>query len=143
MNRSRTGTFSKNLLPVERRQPTKISPKDVKLCELCGTLNLESNKECWTCRWHGGFSRDEKTVALAWQRLETLYEEVRIEHVTARRSVTFGDFGTAYPVSLQRKISAKIAGWWQRFLAGRDLRMAQRQARLHSHMPSPPDHLGV
>ena len=65
-----------NRIAVERRQTTKINRKDVKLCELCGTLNLISNKECWTCRWHGGFSGNEQIIALAWQRLETLYEEV-------------------------------------------------------------------
>ncbi|MGI4792089.1 MAG: hypothetical protein ACRYFS_24975 [Janthinobacterium lividum] len=143
MNRARTGASSKTLLPVERRHSTKVSQKNVKLCELCGTLNLESNKECWTCRWYGSFSRDEQVISLAWQRLETLFEEVRAEHVTARRSLSVGDFGAARPVSLRHRIFSNIAAWWQRFQDQRDLRMAQREARLHSRMPTPPDQLGV
>ena len=147
MNRSRAGAFSKNLLPAERqqesRQLAKISQKNVKLCGLCGTLNLASNKECWTCRWHGGFSRNEQTIALAWKRLETLYEEVRVEHVTARRVRMVGDFGAAPPLSGGQKLSLTLTAWWQRFQDARDLRMAQREARLHSRMPSPPDQLGV
>ena len=120
-----------------------LSPKTVKLCELCGTLNLEINKECWTCRWSGSFSHDPKTIALAWQRLETRYEEVRIEHVTGRRARLVGDFGTARPASGPRRLTAALSFWWQRFLDARDLRLAQRQARLQSRMPSPPDQLSI
>ncbi len=126
-----------------QRPLAPLSPKTVKLCELCGTLNLVTNKECWTCRWFGSFSQDPKTISLAWQRLETRYEEVRIEHVTGRRAAPVGDFGTARPASGPRKLTAALASWWQRFLDARDLRMAQRQARLQSRMPSPPDQLSI
>ena len=112
----------------------RVTPKNVKICDLCGTLNLASNKECWTCRWHGGFSRNEQIIALAWQRLELQYEEVRIEHVTARRASAIGDFGTAPTVSLRLKFCAAFAAWWQHFLDHRDLRMAQREARLRSRI---------
>ncbi len=130
------------VMPVQRPFPS-LSPKTVKLCELCGTLNLDTNKECWTCAWHGGFSRDPKTIALAWQRLETRYEGVRIEHITGRRAHPVGDFGTVRPPSAPRKLALALTSWWQRFLDARDLRMAQRQARLHSRMPSPPDQLSI
>lgn len=143
MNRLRTGLFGKTPEPVEKRSAGKISRKTVKLCELCGTLNHEANKECWTCRWHGCFSRNESTIALAWQRLEAQYEDVRLEHITARRSKSLGDFGAAGSAPLPRRLSAAISSWWRRFQDSRDLRMAQRQARLHSRMPSPPDQLGV
>ena len=126
-----------------QRPISPLSPKTVKLCELCGTLNLGLNKECWTCRWSGSFSRDPKTIALAWQRLETRYEEVRIEHVTGRRARPLGDFGAARPASAPRKVALAFTAWWQRFLDARDLRMAQRQARLQSRMPSPPDQLSI
>ena len=130
-------------MPVERRLPN-ISPQNVKLCDLCGTLNLENNKECWACRWHGSFSRDEQIIDLAWQRLETLYEQVRVEHVTARRVVPVGDFGSARRRSLPQKALAGCLACWQRFLDNRDLRAAHRQARLQSsRMPSPPDQLSI
>ena len=123
--------------------PTKISRNQVKLCDLCGTLNLETNKECWTCRWHGGFSRDERTIALAWRRLETQYEEVRTEHVTARRTHTIGDFGAARPSSLPRRIAEAASAFWQRLSDQYALRQAQRRTRQHSQMPSPPDQLSI
>ena len=133
-------------MPVQRPFPS-LSPKTVKLCELCGTLNLDTNKECWTCAWHGGFSRDPKTVALAWQRLEIRYEGVRIEHVTGRRARPVGDFGRARPASGPRRLASALSSWWQRLLDARDLRMAQRQARLrsrlNSQMPSPHDQLSI
>lgn len=122
-------------------RPT-ISRKNVKLCDLCGTLNLETNNECWTCRWHGGFSRDAQTISLAWQRLELQYEEVRIEHVTARRTQV-GDFGAARPASFPQRVAAAAASSWQRLLGRYALRQAQRQARQHSQMPSPPDQLSI
>jgi hypothetical protein len=128
---------------MERRLPAKISRENVKLCDLCGTLNLAANKECWTCRWHGGFKHDEATIALAWQRLENLYEEVRVEHVTARRTFPVGDFGAVRPASFPQKIVTAVAAFWRRFLDQRDLRAAQRQSRLQSRMPSPPDQLSI
>jgi hypothetical protein len=123
-----------NRIAVERRLSAKISPETVKLCEFCGALNLASNKECWTCCWHGGFSVNEQTIALAWQRLETLYEEVRIEHVTARRTSTVGEFGEARPASRLQSLVSGLAAWWQRFQNQRELRMAQRDARLNSRI---------
>ena len=127
--------------------PGQISPtlsrKNVKLCELCGTLNLEQNKECWTCRWQGGFSRDERTIALAWQRLELQFEEVRIEHVTVRRTFQIGDFGAARPASFPQRLVAAAASSWQHLVDRYALRQAQRQARQQSQMPSPPDQLSI
>lgn len=122
---------------------TTLSRNHVKLCDLCGTLNLNANKECWTCRWHGGFSWNEHLIALAWQRLETQYEQVRVEHVTARHTLQIGDFGTSRPASFPQRIAASAAASWQCFLGRHALRQAQRQARQQSQMPSPPDHLSI
>lgn len=120
-----------------------ISKETVKLCTLCGTLNHRDNVECWTCSWHGEFSRDERTVALAWQRLESRYEEVRLEHITARKMRTLGDFGAPRSRSRWQTLADGCRTWWQNFQAQRDLRHARRQARLRSRIPSRPDQLGV
>ena len=121
----------------------QVSKETVKLCALCGTLNHRDNAECWTCRWGGEFSRDARTVALAWERLETRYEEVRMEHVTALKMRTLGDFGAPRPRSRWQTLSEGCRTWWGDFQAKRDLRLAQRQARLRPHSPSRPDQLGV
>lgn len=124
-------------------QISAVSKQDVKLCALCGTLNHQSNAECWTCRWHGEFSGNEQTISLAWQRLEGLYEEVRLEHVTARRLMTVGDFGAPHPPTGWRAILNKCRDWWERVQTQRDLRSAQREAGLRNRLRSRPDHLGV
>jgi len=120
-----------------------VKKTDVKLCTLCGTLNHEANTECFTCGWHGSFSKDRQTLDLAWIRLESLYEEIRSEHITAKRRRSLGDFGTDRPASLLARITSKIASGWERFQTQRDLRMAQRAAGLKSRIPSKPDQLGV
>ena len=123
--------------------PHAITQETVKLCALCGTLNHQDNSECWTCGWHGEFSRDGRTVALAWQRLESRYEEVRLEHVTSQKSRTLGDFGTPRPRSSWQALADNCRDWWRTFQTRRDLAFARRQARLRSRIPSRPDHLGV
>lgn len=97
----------------------KITQKHVKLCTLCGALNYLENAECWTCRWHGAFSCDEQTVALAWQRLELLYEEVRLEHLTSRKMRALGDFGRLRPRSRWQTILNRALHWRQICAAGR------------------------
>lgn len=129
-----------NIFP--KSSPT-ISKEIVKLCTLCGTLNHRDNVECWTCSWHGQFSRDERTIALAWQRLESRYEEVRLEHITARKMQSLGDFGAPRPRSHWQTLADGCRTWWHNFQTQRDLRHARRQAALRSRIPSRPDQLGV
>ncbi len=132
-----------NRLGAEPLAAKTITQETVKLCTLCGTLNHQDNAECWTCRWHGEFSRDEHTISLAWQRLELLYEEVRLEHVTSQKIRALGDFGTFNPRSRRQIWADQCHAWWRNFQTQRDLRMAQRAARLRSRTPSRPDQLGV
>ncbi len=121
----------------------KITRETVKLCALCETLNHQDNVECWTCRWHGGFSLDESMVALAWQRLESQYEQVRLEHVTSQNMRLLGDFGRPRPRSSWQRLADACREWWRTFQTQRDLTQAQRQTRLRSRIPSRPDQLGV
>ncbi len=132
-----------NRLGAEPSATKTITQETVKLCTLCGTLNHTGNAECWTCRWHGEFSRDEQTISLAWQRLELLYEEVRLEHVTSQKIWALGDFGGVNPRSRWQVWADHCRAWWSAFQTNRDLRMAQRTARLRSRIASRPDQLGV
>jgi hypothetical protein len=43
---------------------------DLKICDLCGALNLAVNKECFICRWRGHFERRPEVVTLAMELLE-------------------------------------------------------------------------
>lgn len=141
MNRSGADFGVKNIASVTTAKT--VTQKTVKLCALCGTLNHQENAECWTCRWHGEFSRDDHTISLAWQRLELLYEEVRLEHVTSQKMRALGDFGVSSPRSGWAGVADRCRTWWRNFQDQRDLRMAQRAARLHSRISSRPDQLGV
>lgn len=116
-----------------------VTKANVKICALCSALNHEGNAECFTCGWHGSFSRDPYIIDLAWQRLESLYEEIRWEHVTVRRRHSLGDFGTALPAPLLARLLIQISSAWDRFQTQRDLRMAQRAAALRSRIPSRPE----
>ncbi len=42
--------------------PDAISPTDLKICDLCGRLNLSTNQECFICGWRGHFTQDSDTV---------------------------------------------------------------------------------
>lgn len=126
-----------------KKSNPKVTKETVKLCTLCGTLNHQDNAECWTCRWSGEFSRDERIVAIAWQRLESRYEAVHLEHITSQKMRMLGDFGTLRPRSRWQTMVDGCQTWWRNFQIQRDLRLAQRQAALRPHTPSRPDQLGV
>ena len=110
---------------------TSIAEKDVKICELCGTLNHNDNNECYICAWRGAFSTNPATVHAAWLRLYDQFESVLIEHVTARRVVTLGHLGVA------RKGSR-----WQVWCAAMKLRcqslFPKRRTRTNDRIASPP-----
>ncbi len=137
--KGRSGMYLRSKIQSERG----VQKSDVQLCTLCGTLNSRGNAECWTCGWQGSFSRDAQTIDLSWQRLCSEYEEVRWEHVTARRSRKLGDFGAARPASFFGSLLSRIGSYWEQFQTRRDLRSAQRAASLKSRIPSKPDQLGV
>lgn len=116
----------------------KMTLDSVKLCALCGALNHKNNGECWTCRWHGAFLEDLSLRAMAWQRLEHQFEEVRMEHVTSRRLPALDEWGAPCAVSGWGKLKASCQKAWTSFHTARDLRMAQRDARLRSRSASKP-----
>lgn len=121
----------------------KLTLDSVKLCALCGALNHKNNGECWTCRWHGAFLEDLSLRAMAWQRLEHQFEEVRLEHITSRRLPALDEWGAPCTVSGWGKVAVGCQKAWANFQTARDLRMAQRVARLRPQSSSRPDSLGV
>lgn len=49
---------------------TPISPRRLKLCELCHALNLETNRECFICGWRGRFDRDPLRIMASLELVE-------------------------------------------------------------------------
>ena len=76
-------------------------------------------------------------------RLEDQFEEVRREHVTSRNLPALDELGAIRPAIGWQKLRERLRTFWTNFETARDLRMAQRDARLRSRPASRPDSLGV
>ena len=50
-----------------------MSASDLKICDLCGALNLASNRECFICRWRGRFEQRTEFVRLAMELAQRQY----------------------------------------------------------------------
>ena len=55
---------------------------ELKICELCGWLNLESNAECFVCGWSGRFERDQEIIRAAIELASRRYGTLEIQHFT-------------------------------------------------------------
>ena len=55
------------------REAHALTASDLKLCDLCGALNLASNRECFVCRWRGRFERREDIVTMAMELASRKY----------------------------------------------------------------------
>jgi hypothetical protein len=110
-----------------RASEGRISPADVKVCELCGALNHDKNMECFTCGWRGQFGRDKHTISLAWHRLTDQCEGVHLEQLTARPTYFLDELGQRKHRSLWQRLVSRCRHWWQGFLADRDRQAARRE----------------
>ncbi len=79
---------------------------DVKICELCGGLNLVSNPECFVCGWHGRFERDAHVVHAAIEIVIRRHGRLELQHLTDAQSA---------PVHRQLPLRERIVGWVIRF----------------------------
>lgn len=75
---------------------------DVKICELCGGLNLVSNIECFVCGWHGRFERDPQVVHSAVELLIRRHGRLELQHLTDAQTV---------PEPLPSSFRERLAGW--------------------------------
>lgn len=59
---------------------------ELKICDLCGWLNHESNKECFVCGWHGHFTRDVGIIHAAVELAVRRYGRLELQHFTDPRT---------------------------------------------------------
>lgn len=59
---------------------------DLKICDLCGWLNLESNTECFVCGWHGHFEHNPEVVRAAIELAVRRYGRLELQHLTDPRT---------------------------------------------------------
>ncbi len=84
-----------------------IRESDLKICELCGWLNLDTNAECFVCGWHGRFERDHEVVHAAVELAMRRYGRLELQHLTDPR--TYRE-----PASLP--LRTRLGLVWQHFL---------------------------
>lgn len=120
-----------------------VAKSDLKLCELCGTLNYHRNCECFTCGWRGVFNRDPSAVDLAWLRLSNEFVCVRLEHVTGHTSIGVGELGVVTEEVYEDGLIHRLVGWWRELLLRRDRIAEERDRQLMRRANLPPNGLGV
>jgi hypothetical protein len=59
---------------------------DLKICELCGHLNLSANTECFVCGWHGHFEQSQEVVRSAVELAVRRYGRLEIQYLTDPRT---------------------------------------------------------
>lgn len=89
-----------------------VRETELKICDLCGWLNLESNTECFICGWHGHFERDPEVVHAAVELAIRRYGRLELQHLTDPRTYREPD-----PPTLKTRFHACLHRVW-RWLAG-------------------------
>ncbi len=59
---------------------------ELKICDLCGWLNLEANEECFVCGWRGHFVTDERRVRDAMELATRRFGRLELQHLTDLRT---------------------------------------------------------
>lgn len=61
--------------------------EELKVCDLCGWLNLAANTECFVCGWHGHFETEPKLVRAALELANRRYGKLELHHLTNVRNL--------------------------------------------------------
>lgn len=80
---------------------------DLKICELCGWLNLDSNPECFVCGWHGRFEHNSDQIRAAVEFNVRRYGRLELHHLTDPRT-----YRRPVPLTLL----GRIRSWLNRLL---------------------------
>lgn len=64
---------------------TVLRESDLKVCDLCGHLNLERNNDCFVCGWHGHFERSPEVIHAAVELAVRRYGRLELQHLTDAR----------------------------------------------------------
>ena len=81
---------------------------DLKICELCGWLNLASNAECFVCGWHGRFEQDPEVIHAAVELAVRRYGRLELQHLTDPRT-----YRRPEPPTLRSRFTAWLNRLWR------------------------------
>ncbi len=70
--------------PSKQGRTLAIHENELKICDLCGGLNLETNEHCFVCGWHGRFEREPKLVRAALELASRRHGRLELQHLTDR-----------------------------------------------------------
>lgn len=68
-----------------QRDSRPVGDGALKICDLCGALNLSANSECFSCGWRGRFERRSEIVRLAVELYQRRHGRLQLEELTDRR----------------------------------------------------------
>jgi ribosomal protein L40E len=60
----------------------RFHEKELKICHLCGALNLARNRECFVCGWHGLFDRRPEAIRLAMETITRKHGGLAMDMLT-------------------------------------------------------------
>jgi hypothetical protein len=89
------------------RRAGTYQENELKICDLCGSLNLSTNRECFICGWSGRFELNQEVVHTAVEIAIQLYGRLELENLTDIQTYC------AKPQSLTVRIRAWVARVWQ------------------------------
>jgi hypothetical protein len=92
----RTGTFRED---------------ELKICDLCGSLNLASNSDCFICGWTGHFEQNRDIVHTAVEIVVQRHGRLELQYLTDIRT-----YREASP-GIQTRFCGWLASMW-RWLSG-------------------------
>lgn len=83
---------------VDHRVGDVLQEGDLKICDLCGALNLAENGECFVCGWHGRFDTSPEVVRIAMELVRRKYgsldaDNLSDHHITAVAASTGSKWG--------------------------------------------------
>ena len=62
--------------------PDSIRESDLKICDLCGCLNLTANPDCFVCGWHGRFERSPDIIRASLEVAIRQHGRLELHHLT-------------------------------------------------------------
>ena len=65
---------------------SSIQESELKICDLCGSLNLGSNVDCFVCGWHGHFEHNHDVVRAAVEMAVRRHGRLELQHLTNMRT---------------------------------------------------------
>jgi len=89
------------------RRAGTVQETELKICDLCGSLNLTTNRECFVCGWSGRFERSQEVVHTAVEIAIQRYGRLELEDLTDIQTYR------AHPPGFVHRVREWLGRMWQ------------------------------